>query len=496
MFNFTFILIIICLILVFIKYLSINRNYWKTRNIKQVNGIIWTFVTGKRSLPEIFKEIYDAHPKLPHVGTFLGIKPTLVLRDIENIEAVLHGDFRSFYSRGLVANTSDLLADNLLFVEDFNRWKLMRQKNAPDFAISKLKNIFHAMDSSARDFIDYIDKNPQFIKNPFHAVYAYTTSCVSSSLLGIQKETQNTTKTLVSEIAYNSVKPSLKTNLKFALLNVSPTLFKLLNIKAFGEYEDLFINIMKKIMEERRNDKNDNFDFIDTCLKMEERGKLKDYVIGYETDVNIQLLAAQAFVFLLGGIESTATATHFTLLELSYNPKVLKKVHDEIDAIFKNNNDTLTFEDIDRLVYMDMVINESLRKYPPIASIQRRCRKDTVLPVGQVKIEKDTLIIIPTYALHTDEKYFPNPDEFNPDRFSKENKSKIVKFSYLPFGEGKRNCIGIKLANIEMKVGLAWLLRKYTIKEQIYTPSHTNRFEQSFFGLRDPNATYELVPRT
>ncbi|XP_072936132.1 probable cytochrome P450 6a13 [Epargyreus clarus] len=335
-------------------------------------------------------------------------------------------------------------------------------------------------------------ENPQIKEDPFKLMYTYTTACISSAVFGIDEKTWNTMETPFNEMAYQSVKPTFKFSLKFAISYISPKLYKLLNLKAFGEYEELFIEMMRKVMEKRRRDEKIYHDFIDICLKLEDEGVIKDFVTGYETDVTIQLLAAQAFVFILAGIDSSANALHFTLLELSNNPKILQKLQEEIDEIFKNNGGNLVYEDIDRLEYMEKVINEVMRKYPPIGSIQRRCCKETILPVGGIKVEKDTIIFIPVYALHRDEKYFPNPDVFDPERFSVKNLSNIVDYSYLPFGEGKRNCIGTRFARIEMKAGLAWLLRKYTLKEQSYTPDH---FEPSFFGIRDPSAYYEIIPR-
>ncbi|XP_072936133.1 uncharacterized protein [Epargyreus clarus] len=494
----------ICLVIIVIKYIKSNSDYWKKRNVKSVHGLMSKFVMGNRSLSEIFKEVYNAHPNLPYIGTILAMKPALIVRDVDNIRAVLHGDFQSFYARGFTANTTDVLADNLLFAEDYNRWKLIRQRVSPFFTTENLKNMFYITERCARDFTDYIEENPQITENPFNAIYTFISACISSAVFGIDEETRNTMKTPFSEMAYQSLKPSFKLNLKFAISNISPNhnftfnvvwlpkLLQLLKLKTFGDYEELFVEMMRKVMDKRRRDQKICHDFIDICLKLEDESVMKDFVTGYKTDVTIELLAAQAFVFILAGIDSSANAMHFTLLELSNNPNILQKLHEEIDEVFKNNGGTLVFDDIDKLEYMEKVRNEAIRKYPPIGTIQRRCCKETVLPVGGLKVEKDTTMFIPIYALHRDEKYFPNPDVFDPERFSAENISKIVDYSYMPFGAGKRICIGTRLSRIVMKTGLAWLLRKYTLKEQSYTPDH---FEQSFFSVRDPKAYYEIIPR-
>lgn len=88
------------------------------------------------------------------------------------------------------------------------------------------------------------------------------------------------------------------------------------------------------------------------------------------------------------------------------------------------------------------LFTETLRKYPLTPFIQRECVEDYEIPETGLIIEKGTAVVIPQHGLHWDEKYFPNPQYYDPERFSAENKSNITPFTYLPFGNGPRNCIG------------------------------------------------------
>lgn len=83
-----------------------------------------------------------------------------------------------------------------------------------------------------------------------------------------------------------------------------------------------------------------------------------------------------------------------------------------------------------------------MRKYPPIPTLNRKCVKDYEIPGTDVIIEKGTSILIPAIGLHHDEDYFPNNQEFNPERFNEANRGTIPSHVYLPFGEGPRNCVG------------------------------------------------------
>jgi cytochrome P450 family 6 len=89
-----------------------------------------------------------------------------------------------------------------------------------------------------------------------------------------------------------------------------------------------------------------------------------------------------------------------------------------------------------------LYIAETLRKYPPVPFLTRECTKGYTIPGTDVTLEKGMLVVIPVLGIHKDPKYYPNPEKFDPDRFRVEAKSKRHHFTYLPFGEGPRVCIG------------------------------------------------------
>jgi len=86
---------------------------------------------------------------------------------------------------------------------------------------------------------------------------------------------------------------------------------------------------------------------------------------------------------------------------------------------------------------------EVLRMYPPAPLLDRRCSANVTFPDFDLTLEKGSNVMIPVYGMHFDPDYFPDPQKFDPERFSEENKKDIKPFTYLPFGEGPRNCIGI-----------------------------------------------------
>lgn len=96
-------------------------------------------------------------------------------------------------------------------------------------------------------------------------------------------------------------------------------------------------------------------------------------------------------------------------------------------------------------------VPETMRKYPPAPVYLRKCTKTYQVPDTNVIIEKGLSVLIPAYGLHRDPEYFPNPEKFDPERFSKENKSKIWDYTYIPFGDGPRICIGNYNQSIDIR---------------------------------------------
>lgn len=106
---------------------------------------------------------------------------------------------------------------------------------------------------------------------------------------------------------------------------------------------------------------------------------------------------------------------------------------------------------------------ETLRKYPSVPMLNRVCNKDYKIPGSNCIIEKGTSVIIPALSMQRDPKYFPNPMQFDPSRFLPENtvNKSFVDMPYMPFGDGPRNCIGLRLGKLQTKVGLLTMLQKY-----------------------------------
>ena len=157
----------------------------------------------------------------------------------------------------------------------------------------------------------------------------------------------------------------------------------------------------------------------------------------------------------------------FCLFELARNPEIVEKIHDELDRVLKgNDNEGITYESLAELKYLECCIDETLRKYPIVPVLFRIATKDYKVPDTDLVIPKGTSVFIPTLGHHRDQELYDNPMEFRPERFltSPTGTTKGKGVFYVPFGDGPRNCIGMRMGKLTTKIGLAKILTKFKIE--------------------------------
>jgi cytochrome P450 len=161
------------------------------------------------------------------------------------------------------------------------------------------------------------------------------------------------------------------------------------------------------------------------------------------------------------GHETTSNALSWTWYLLSQHPAVEARLHREVDEVLKGRLPTL--DDLPNLPYTEMVLKESLRLYPPAWTLSaRQAVEDT--PIGDYLIPKDRLIFVSPYVMHRRPEYFPEPERFDPERFSPDNEKKLPRYAYIPFGAGPRVCIGNSFAMMEAHLILATIARRFRLE--------------------------------
>jgi cytochrome P450 len=173
-----------------------------------------------------------------------------------------------------------------------------------------------------------------------------------------------------------------------------------------------------------------------------------------------QSLRDQVITIFLAGYETVANALAWTWYLLSENPLCEQRLHDEIDRELHGR--PLTFDDIPRLRYAEMVLAESMRLYPPAWAMGRYALADFRL--GEFFLPAKTTVLMSQFITHRDPRFFPDPLRFDPERFTPEAKSRRTKFTYFLFGAGARQCIGESFAWMEAVLLLATLAQKWKLK--------------------------------
>ena len=155
---------------------------------------------------------------------------------------------------------------------------------------------------------------------------------------------------------------------------------------------------------------------------------------------------------------------------LAKNPEVQECLHAEIkEAVEENGSTNLDYNTIQNLPYLDQTIHETLR-YHPLTILERKCTKDYKMPGTNLVIPKDMLVQIPAAALMRDPKLFPFPNQFNPENFSSENRADRSPYSFLGFGQGPRNCVGMRFALLQVKVAMVQVIANYKLVPGPRTP--------------------------
>lgn len=167
----------------------------------------------------------------------------------------------------------------------------------------------------------------------------------------------------------------------------------------------------------------------------------------------------QLVTIVFAGHETTAIALAWAFYELHRNPEVLARLRAELDTLYAASGDAPDPEAIARLPFLEAVVNETLRLYPPVHILHRRLARPLTL-LGW-ELPPGTVVAAGAYATHRLESIYPEPGKFKPERFLGRT---FTPFDFLPWGGGARRCLGMPFAMYELKIVIATLIREYRLR--------------------------------
>ncbi|XP_066999113.2 cytochrome P450 4g15 [Anabrus simplex] len=223
--------------------------------------------------------------------------------------------------------------------------------------------------------------------------------------------------------------------------------------------------------------------FLDLMLEIRQAGaNLTDEEIKEEVDT-----------IMFEGHDTTAAGSSFALCLLGIHQDIQEKVMEELDSIFGDSDRPATFADTLEMKYLERVILETLRMYPPVPVIARRPQHDLKLASGDYVLPKGCTAVISTIKLHRCPEFYPNPDQFNPDNFLPEKMAARHYYSYIPFSAGPRSCVGRKYAMLKLKVLLSTVLRNYKMVSHLTEKDF--RLQADIILKRTDGFRLQIVPR-
>lgn len=212
-------------------------------------------------------------------------------------------------------------------------------------------------------------------------------------------------------------------------------------------------DLVLKLIDDRRRTGHDHGDLLSMLILAEDEES---------ADVMTpEQIWQEALTIFIGGFDTIATALMWTFYALSQNPEAEARLHSELDAVLEGGR-AATFEDLKQLQYTERVLNEAMRLYPPTWRLVRRALRD--FPLGDHFIPAGALVVLCQYTMHRDPRFFPEPEAFDPDRWTPEARTARPSYSFFPFGGGPRRCIGESFATTEGVLLLATLSRHWRMR--------------------------------
>ncbi|XP_077284743.1 cytochrome P450 6B1-like [Arctopsyche grandis] len=477
-------------LVLFFRYITKNYNYWKDRNVAYIKplpfvGNYLDAILMKKTVGQINQHLYDAFPNEKYVGAFRMRSINLLIKDPELIKEVMIKSFNNFHNRFSGNNENvDPLLSNLFSTSDDN-WRNARQKLTPIFTTAKLKNMLYLILEKGKEFEKLLDVVIEDGKDfeVKELMARFTTDVIGTCGFGVSMNSMLDTEAPFRKMGRDFFKRSIFTIVKGLLKTFSPGLFYFLGFKLFPKrIETFFMTTVKEMTQERETTKTKRNDFIDLLLELKHQNDKIDF------EIDDKFMAAQVFVFFIAGFETSSTLMSFALYELARHKDIQSKLIMEIDTILDKSGGKMTYENIMEMDYLEMVVNETMRKYPALGMIPRICTNAYKIPQSDIIIEKGVSVIIPVLGLHYDPKYYPEPEKFIPERFTKDAIKDRHPMVFLPFGEGPRNCIGLRFGKIQSKIGLITLLRRYSVEP---SPKTQNiRFDPAVFIMSPKNGIW------
>ncbi|XP_067142999.1 cytochrome P450 3A2-like [Centruroides vittatus] len=479
--NYKWFIFFVLALLLSVLYVKKRVSYWKNHGIPSVTTGIWslfvalrTFINTPHHLHQL--EEYKKYGRIH--GIYLGLEPQLVIAEPHILKKILVKDFNMFHNR-MDFEIGNPLFDKMLSVLTDDDWKRIRCIISPTFSSSRMRKMANLVRECAEKFSTdmrkLIETNGDQPIDCKKYLSNFSLDVIASTAFGTKfSSLDDPNNTFV-----NKFRKATSTNLsfRFVIFFFFPKIFKYLKINVFGDSMDYFKEFTLHVIEKREKENEKRNDFLqllfdaqkgtleispEDAKETNEKNEVELKILPKHKTMSVEEMIAQCMLFLFAGSETSTNTLSLVLHYLSLYPEFQEKLIQEIDNVWSANKE-INFDVLTSMPYLDAVISETLRIQPIGFQLFRECTEEYEISEIGFKIPKKMVLVVPVYAMHHDEEFYPNPEKFDPERFMPENKSSIPPYAYLPFGEGPRNCIGMRFALMVLKMCLVHILHDFRV---------------------------------
>ncbi|KAJ0184127.1 hypothetical protein K1T71_000550 [Dendrolimus kikuchii] len=475
------------------------KTYWSRRGVpsEAPHPVVGSLAFLQRENVGVWMRKLYTRFDSPYVGIWLFWRPALMINSPEMARRVLVKDADVFRNRFLSSGKSDPLGGMNIFTVNDPLWTAVRRRLTPIFTGSKLRAMQELIIRKSNEFIERVHREIE-TGEPIHIRQIctdFTTDIVGESAFGLSSEATKTGDSALRRITREFGAFSVYRGLCWSSIFFIPELVDIFRFTFFPRESAEFLKkLFRAIVEQRGGygrEVREPRDLFDALLKMKYEAA-KD-----NEEMSEELLLAQAAIFLQGGFDTSGTALTFTIYEMAHKPQLQERLYEELvetkRGLGGKEFDSSALAD---MPYLNAVIKETLRKYPPMGWLDRISSKEyrvddkLTLPAGSV-------VYVNVVGMQSDPNHFPQPEQYDPDRFLPENERNIPPYTYMPFGDGPRNCIGMRFAQQVMRFAVAKIFLAFRLEPlpKAPKPNEVQIEKNGLFMMPGQKLSVRFIPR-
>ncbi|CAG4917172.1 unnamed protein product [Colias eurytheme] len=485
------ILVICALTWLYVRWTRV-RQYWAKRGVPHLppHPVMGSLTFLQRQNPAVWMiELYQKF-NAPYIGAWWFWRPVLIVHSPELARNILIKDSANFRDRFVRSGASDPIGSlNISLIKE-PQWSIIRRRLTTVFTASKLKAFQNLYDTKSNELIQRIESSKDKTKINLRNLFTdYTTDIIGTAAFGVKTNATLTGEDPMRVVTKAFMNFDLYRGLCWSSIFFIPELVDIFRFSLFPKWAtDYFRKVLRIASEQRKEENRDLLnpkDLLDALLSLKDRD-----------DVSDDIIVANAAMLLFGGFETSGSIISFACYELAFRPEMQDKLYAELVQVKNDNEDGLDIAKLAELQFLNCIIKEALRKYTPMGWLDRVASKDYKID-DKLTIPAGMPVYINAIGMHYNEDLFPQPKEFRPERFLPENEKDIKQATYMPFGEGPRNCIGQRFGLVTVRHALANMVLKYKLSpvENATKPNDLEYDKRALFVLPGEILHINFIPR-